>query len=127
MALEVEGPSVMYITLKVKPQPNRETRFNRSTGTAYKDREAKKYAAALAAAIEETLEGQEAWMYQEGFLAVRINLQEEQISINVEKNFPPFIKIKGDVDNYAKPILDAANGRIWQDDNQIVRLEIAKW
>jgi len=32
----------------------------------------------------------------------------------------------GDVDNYAKAILDSCNGIVWQDDDQILRLTTSK-
>ena len=35
--------------------------------------------------------------------------------------------INGDLDNYAKAILDALNGHAWQDDAQIGQLTVAKW
>lgn len=33
---------------------------------------------------------------------------------------------RGDVDNYAKAVMDACNGILWDDDEQIVRLETSK-
>jgi Holliday junction resolvase RusA-like endonuclease len=33
-------------------------------------------------------------------------------------------KLRGDIDNYAKTILDALNGVAWVDDKQIVRLSV---
>ena len=35
--------------------------------------------------------------------------------------------INGDLDNYAKAILDALNGHAWQDDAQIGQMTVAKW
>jgi Holliday junction resolvase RusA-like endonuclease len=31
-------------------------------------------------------------------------------------------KLRGDIDNYSKLVLDALNGRAWVDDHQIVRM-----
>lgn len=33
---------------------------------------------------------------------------------------------RGDVDNYAKAVLDACNGKVWEDDDQIVFLSTSK-
>jgi Holliday junction resolvase RusA-like endonuclease len=33
---------------------------------------------------------------------------------------------RGDVDNYAKGVLDAMNGVLWDDDDQIVKLTVSK-
>jgi len=33
---------------------------------------------------------------------------------------------RGDVDNYAKAILDAANGKLYDDDDQIIQLTVTK-
>lgn len=33
---------------------------------------------------------------------------------------------KPDVDNYAKSVMDACNGLAWEDDSQVVRLEVSK-
>ena len=34
--------------------------------------------------------------------------------------------LRGDVDNYAKTILDGLNGAAWEDDSQVVHLEVTK-
>lgn len=35
--------------------------------------------------------------------------------------------VKPDLDNLAKSVMDAANGLLWYDDSQVMRLEVAKW
>ena len=38
----------------------------------------------------------------------------------------PKKRLRGDIDNYAKSVLDALNGVAYKDDKQIVRLDLEK-
>ena len=39
----------------------------------------------------------------------------------------PDTRTNGDVDNLAKAVLDALNGKAYDDDRQVVRLEVTRW
>jgi Holliday junction resolvase RusA-like endonuclease len=76
----------------------------------------------------------EQWLAQnaaeplEGPLAVRLVLSDEAVSITVAEYGEPIEskKLRGDLDNYAKTVLDALNKVAWVDDRQIVHLEVVK-
>lgn len=112
----------MHVGLDVKPRTHTETRYNRR-GFAYKPREAKEYAGLLEEAIDAAVHRTP----MPGPLVVQIGVNKFGITIDVQDWEGPVSKVRGDVDNYAKPILDAANGRIWFDDSQIQKLTVTKW
>lgn len=61
----------------------------------------------------------------DGPVAVTITLAHDKVAVNVEPaEQPPRKHLRGDIDNYAKLILDALNGVAWRDDRQIVRLTV---
>jgi crossover junction endodeoxyribonuclease RusA len=63
----------------------------------------------------------------EGPIAVSLVLADGYITVTIE-DCPPHIskKLRGDIDNYAKTVLDGLNGVAFIDDRQIVRLEVTK-
>lgn len=64
----------------------------------------------------------------EGPIGVSIILMDDKVNISVERTpEPDSIKLRrGDIDNYAKLVLDALNGRAWLDDKQINALYVVK-
>ena len=112
----------MHVDLGVKPRTHVETRCN-SKGWAYKPRQAVEYASMLEEAIDEAFHSSPL----AGPLAVSIGVTKFGITIDVEEWQGPVSKLRGDVDNYVKDILDAGNGRIWKDDSQIQHLKVTKW
>jgi len=55
-----------------------------------------------------------------------INSKGTTITVSATEN-PDFKSpLKGDVDNYAKSILDGLNGVAWEDDKQIIKLTVRK-
>lgn len=63
----------------------------------------------------------------EGEIAVHIVVDTEGIAIIVERvDLDSKSKLRGDVDNYVKTILDALNGIAWVDDSQVVKLTAIK-
>src|SRR3990167_8635615 len=44
----------------------------------------------------------------------------------LRENMPIYPVARPDIDNYAKIFLDALNGIVWLDDNQVVKLEVVK-
>lgn len=64
----------------------------------------------------------------EGPLRVGLVLSDTEVVVTVAKcQACASTKLKrGDIDNYAKLVMDALNGRAWLDDNQIMTLSVRK-
>lgn len=63
----------------------------------------------------------------EGPINVHLILADEYVTVDIQVCPPPMSKkLKGDVDNYAKTVLDALNNVAWIDDKQIVELKVVK-
>ncbi len=59
----------------------------------------------------------------EGEVAVHIVVDTEGTAIIVERvDIDNKTKLRGDLDNYIKTILDALNGIAWRDDSQVVKI-----
>lgn len=55
-------------------------------------------------------------------LAAGARRPETEARLEVELKFYTATAVRGDVDNLAKLVLDAANGLVWKDDRQVMRL-----
>lgn len=79
-------------------------------------------------AAERALAGQWTAAPLEGPLRVELYLSDTDVTVNVSQDETCVAtKLRrGDIDNYAKLIMDALNGRAWLDDNQIMRLFVRK-
>ena len=59
----------------------------------------------------------------EGEVAVNIVVDNEGTAIIVERlDLDTASKLRGDLDNYIKTVLDALNGVAWKDDSQVARI-----
>lgn len=59
----------------------------------------------------------------EGEIAVHIVVDTQGTAIIVERvDLDTKSKLRGDIDNYIKTILDALNGVAWRDDSQVVKV-----
>lgn len=59
----------------------------------------------------------------EGEVAVHIVVDTEGTAIIVERvDLDTKTKLRGDLDNYIKTVLDALNGVAWRDDSQVVKI-----
>lgn len=63
----------------------------------------------------------------DGPIAVRLVLTNTTVEVEIEScDEHENRKLRGDIDNYAKTILDGLNGVAWVDDRQITYLEVTK-
>lgn len=59
----------------------------------------------------------------EGEVAVHIVVDTEGTAVIVERvDLDVKTKLRGDLDNYIKTVLDALNGVAWKDDSQVVKI-----
>jgi Holliday junction resolvase RusA-like endonuclease len=95
------------------------------TGHAFTPKETVEYEKKIAEAYKGPL-------FEEGMLSMKLRFTVEGTEMMIERvepdpNFPlPKGKLTGDIDNYAKSILDALNGVAYTDDKQIVCLYLEK-
>lgn len=109
---------------RIKPKVKQRPRMTR-TGRAYTPKETLKYEHAIA----DMYNGPR---FDHELLSVKIRLTHDEVELQVEelKTNPKFEmpkkKLRGDIDNYAKAILDALNGVAWSDDSKVVVLYVEK-
>ena len=91
------------------------------TGRAYTPKETKEYEQSIADAYSGVL-------FAEGPLHVTLIFDNDKTEITIRsmRNKSNPSKLRGDIDNYAKSILDGLNGVAYTDDKQIVSLELRK-
>lgn len=111
----------MKYTIPWKPHAKQRPRV--ANGVAYTPTPTKKAEAAIKAAWEE--HGAKA--PADGPLAVTITMFNDCFTIDIEPT-PDHTnrKLRGDIDNYAKTILDSLNTLAWGDDAQITILRLEK-
>lgn len=63
----------------------------------------------------------------EGSVAVQLTITPDDVKVSISQDdYETPWKLRGDIDNYAKTILDALNGVLYEDDKQIVYLQVMK-
>lgn len=103
-----------------RPRSKGRPRFVKKTGHTYTPKETLVYEKELA------------WLYNgpkfDGPLHVVLTFDETKIIVKIKEMNPETTssKLRGDIDNYAKSVLDALNGVAFTDDKQIMRLELRK-
>lgn len=116
---QVAGSSVRShaVFIEGKPHPKERPRFTTRAGKGVAYTPPKTVAAEKAIA--------DAWdgpMF-EGELAVHVVVDTEGTAIIVERvDLDAKSKLRGDLDNYLKTVLDGLNGVAWRDDSQVVKI-----
>ena len=79
-------------------------------------------------AAEQALRQQWVGTPMEGLIGVDLVISDTEVRVWIAPEPEPRSRKvrRGDIDNYAKLIMDALNGHAWVDDRQIVRLQITE-
>lgn len=106
--------------IHMRPKSKDRPRMSR-TGHAYTTKATREYEKALAAEYEGPY-------FAEGPLRVKLifNIRKTVIVIEPIIDLLEKSELTGDIDNYAKSVLDALNGVAYADDKQIIILELEK-
>lgn len=106
------------VTIKTKPKVKQRPRMTRR-GRAYTPKQTLEFESII----------REAWNGPqfESFVSVDIVLYKDKIKITITEESPEKkSSLRGDIDNYAKAILDGLNKAAYLDDRQIVKLKVNK-
>ena len=110
---------------EVRPRPKGRPRMS-PRGFAYTPPETVKYEKMIASMYEGP-------KYEDERLCVHLKFSESGVELDIEPAKPLKMvkksggrKLSGDIDNYAKAVLDALNGVAYNDDKQIVVLMLEK-
>ena len=107
-------------TFNIKPRSKQRPRSTRS-GHTYTPKETREYEKLISKAYSGVA-------FVEGPLEVELVFDNDKTTIVIKELKPTKnpSKLRGDIDNYAKAILDALNGVAYTDDKQIVSLKLKK-
>jgi len=107
-------------TFTVKPRSKQRPRSTRS-GHTYTPKETREYEKLISSLYTGVA-------FAEGPLEVELIFDNDKTEIVIKELKPPKnpSKLRGDIDNYAKAILDALNGVAYTDDKQIISLKLKK-
>lgn len=105
------------LEIKIKPMPKQSVRFTK-TGFAYQPKKIVDYMKA----IKRSAKAGGLKIY-EGALLVEIDFHYQKQKVNS----PTLKTTRPDVDNLAKPVLDALTDIAWNDDSQICDLRLRKY
>lgn len=113
----------MRLTLNKRPFPKERPRSTKS-GVIYTPRKTKQAEKEIADAWRDTFGDRPPF---EGPVSIRLDLYDDLAIIDVKAIVgADKSKLRGDIDNYAKTILDALNGVAFVDDRQIQELKVWK-
>jgi hypothetical protein len=109
---------------KVRPKIKGRPRMSRK-GHAYTPKETKDYESLIAGLYDGPMFESELLSVKMRFTVdgAEILIEELELNNNVEQ---PKSKLRGDIDNYAKAVLDALNKVAYKDDKQVVSLYVEK-
>lgn len=120
--VQASDPAVIESTLLWTPRAKQRPR------TAFKQGRYRTYTPAGTAEAELSLARQWARPPVDGPIAVGLILTDSYVKVTLEQSAEPVSTRlrRGDIDNYAKLIIDALNGVAWVDDRQICQLTVVK-
>jgi crossover junction endodeoxyribonuclease RusA len=114
----------MKFTIPGKPVPKQRPRVNTKTKTAYTPEKTVEYEKKVGLCALKALR-EASGKKLEGNVRVMIELGEKETVVRVfGQSMEPHTKTRGDLDNYAKSILDGMQGVLFDDDRQVSYLEI---
>ena len=104
----------MKIKAEIKPVPLQRNKHKEGAPKPFLPKRSREFRESLQWIMRAAMKGKE--IYQ-GAL---------EITINLYRNIVPTARGYGDADNHAKAVLDAANGILFVDDKQVVKLQVIK-
>lgn len=106
---------------KLKPKAKQRPRMTRY-GRAYTPKATHIFENAVAGGWNKN------YWYGESPIAIQIVLDKDTFTVTISeyKTDSPVSPLRGDIDNYAKSILDGLNGVAFKDDSQVRSLEVVK-
>jgi crossover junction endodeoxyribonuclease RusA len=64
----------------------------------------------------------------EGLVSVILSISKDGVGLEIHELTPDNKSdLRGDLDNYAKTVLDALNGVAWEDDKQVTQINMRKY
>jgi len=126
MTLREDGDLVFMLTVMGPPTAKGRPRFARARGHAYTPASTRKAELALREAIRVACR-RDRWEPARGQCVLEVGFELALTQAQQRKpHLPCPHVVKPDLDNLAKLVLDAANGLLWLDDSQVVRIIAAK-
>lgn len=104
----------MKIIAEIKPVP--------LARNSHKDKQKKPYLPKRSREFREKLQ----WILRAAMAGKELYSGALKITINLYRNIVPTARGYGDADNHAKAVLDAANGILFEDDEQVIDLRVIK-
>lgn len=106
----------MNIVLKIRPEPYRRMRTGK--GMVYTDPEYRAYKEAIWRMTASQYRDQPI----DGAISLMLTFAFKNPATHANKPVPRPYNRRPDIDNLAKPIMDALNGVLWNDDSQITKV-----
>lgn len=117
---------ILSVRFTIPWKPRAKQRPRVKNNRAYTPKETRLSEEAIAAAFREAIEGTDFERF-DGPIDVYIGLADTEFTLEIEPTVDHTNrKLRGDIDNYAKTILDALNTIAWVDDVQIRVLRMEK-
>lgn len=107
----------VFAYIPMRPVPKGRPRRSASGGM-FTDRKTREFEKAVSLYCKEAMKNAKLEPLQ-GPILCEIYMDDEECSISVSEYDAEKSKLRGDIDNYVKALLDGANGILFEDDKQI--------